>query len=139
LRMKLQRQWRPIDTWEEIGANMWGEVQDRAGMLQKAIEFTGDHKRYGSYMVRVVNEWPNSCANALTDPALNRRAWVGHAACAMALGCPEDITRHAWSYLSNEQRILANGEAERAIQSWEKRLREGLGVREHVAQAMLFE
>jgi hypothetical protein len=118
---------------------MWGEVQDRAGMLQKAIEFTGDHKRYGSYMVRVVNEWPNSCANALTDPALNRRAWVGHAACAMALGCPEDITRHAWSYLSNEQRILANGEAERAIQSWEKRLREGLGVREHVAQAMLFE
>lgn len=135
---KLPRSWRPIETWEEVGANMWGEVEDRADMLERAIEFTGDHRLYGSFMMQVVNEWPNSCANALTDYALNRKAWIGHAACAMALGCPEDITRHAWSYLSNEQRALANGEAARAIQSWEVRYREGLGIREDVAQPLLF-
>jgi hypothetical protein len=85
------------------------------------VIFTGNHRLYGRYMMRVVSEWPNSCLNALTDGNLNRKAWIGHAACAFALRCPEDITRQAWGLLSNEQRVLANRQAERAIQSWELR------------------
>lgn len=97
---------------------MWSDVEDRKGMLQKAIDFTGDHALYGSYMMRVIHEWPISCENALTDPLLNKKAWVGHAACAMAIGCPEDITRQAWGLLNDEQRFLANKEADRAIREW---------------------
>lgn len=87
-------------------------------MLEMAIEFTGDYKLYGSFMEKVVNDWEFSCENALTDPGLNKRAWVGHAACAMALSCPEEITRKAWGRLSSEQQLLANKEADRAIRIW---------------------
>lgn len=117
---------------------MWGDVPDRRQWLRRAVTFTGNHRLYGRYMRKVTREWPNSCANALTDYSLNRRAWIGHAACALALRCPEDITRQAWSLLTDEQRILANGQADRAIQSWEVRYRKGLGVRQGVARPLLF-
>ena len=118
-RSDIKRVYKPFTEWEEIDHNMWGCVQDRKLWLKKAIKFTSDHKRYGRFMMRVVNEWPVSCENALTDSTLNRKAWVGHAACALALGCPEDITRQAWGMLTDEQQFLANKEAERAIRVWE--------------------
>ena len=138
LQMKLKRVWLPIDQWEEISANMWGEVVNRRIFLQRAVIFTGNHRLYGRYMQRVTIEWPNSCINALTDYNLNRKAWIGHAACALALHCPEDITRQAWGLLTNEQRILANRQADRAIQSWEMRYRASLGIRSNVATPLLF-
>ena len=136
--MKLKRIWLPIDTWEEIGFNMWGEVANRRLFLQRAEIFTGNHRLYGRYMQRVAVEWPNSCINALTDYNLNRKAWIGHAACALALRCPEDITRQAWGLLTNEQRILANRQADGAIQSWEMRYIASLGIRADVASPLLF-
>ena len=136
--MKLKRIWLPIDAWEEIGSNMWGEVANRRLFLQRAEIFTGNHRLYGRYMQRVTVEWPNSCINALTDYNLNRKAWIGHAACALALRCPEDITRQAWGLLTHEQRILANRQADRAIQSWEMRYRASLGIRADVASPLLF-
>ena len=136
--MKLKRIWLPIDTWEEIGFNMWGKVANRRLFLQRAEIFTGNHRLYGRYMQRVAVEWPNSCINALTDYNLNRKAWIGHAACALALQCPEDITKQAWKLLTDEQRILANRQADRAIQSWEVRYRASLGIRADVASPLLF-
>lgn len=136
--MKLKRAWLPIDQWEEIAANMWGEVANRRLYLQRAVIFTGNHRLYGRYMQRVTREWPNSCANALTDYNLNRKAWIGHAACALALRCPEDITRQAWGFLTNEQRTLANRQADRAICAWEVRYQASFGIRPNVAAPLLF-
>ena len=136
--MKLERVWLPIDQWEEVPANMWGEVANKRLYLQRAVIFTGNHRLYGRYMQRVTREWPNSCVNALTDYNLNRRAWIGHAACALALRCPEDITRQAWGLLTDEQRTLANRQADRAICAWEMRYRQSLGIRADVENPLLF-
>jgi hypothetical protein len=114
----LLRVYKPISEWEEIKANMWGDVENAQKMLELAVSFTSNHALYGKNMMRVIKEWPNSCENALTDPNLNKKAWIGHAACALAIGCPEYITRKAWGYLTDEQRLLANREAERAIAQW---------------------
>ena len=116
---KLTRVWHPYNKWEEIEFNMWGGVKDEKQWIDKAIEFTGGHARYGSFMVRVTQEWPISCENALTDGFINKKAWVGHAASALAMNCPEYITRRAWKYLTDEQQFLANKQAERAIQTWQ--------------------
>jgi len=115
----IKRVYRPYYDWEEINHNMWGCVQDRKLWVRRAVKFTSDHKKYGRFMMRVINEWTVSCENALTDTTINRKAWVGHAAVALAIGCPEDIVREAWGMLTDEQRLLANKEAERAIRLWE--------------------
>lgn len=135
--MKFERIWVPISLWEELDHNMWGAVKNRKEMMRKVEIFTANHRLYGKYMRRVTIEWPNSCINALTDYNLNRKAWIGHAACALALSCPEDITRQAWGLLTNEQRILANAEADRAIQAWEVCYRKSLGISAALEKKML--
>lgn len=137
LKMKTKRIYISWDQWEEVKANMWGRVSDRKSYLSKAIEFTSNHQLYGFYMLKVVDLWPNSCLNALTDYSLNRKAWIGHAACAMALNCPEDITREAWRYLTNEQQFLANNQAAAAIQKWEYSYAKSKGIRISMAAALL--
>jgi hypothetical protein len=112
--------WHPYWKWEEVKFNMWGSVENKKEFLQKAIEFTGDHKLYGKYMMRVVKEWKYSCEHNLSKDSQNKRAWVGHAAVALAMQCPEDIVRAAWWHLTDEQRELANKEADKAINYWEK-------------------
>lgn len=119
----MKRVWVPFELWEEVRSNMWGEVSDRRRALERAVVFTGNHRLYGKFMMRVTMEWPNSCLNALTDLSLNRKAWIGHAAAALAIRCPEDVTRQAWGLLTHEQQAMANRQADRAIQSWEVRHR----------------
>lgn len=136
--IKFKRVWHPVEDWEEIQYNMWGAVSDRASYLQAAVEFTANWDLYGDHMDLVVSEWPVSCENALTDYSLNRKAWVGHAACALYMNCPEDITRSAWGLLTDEQRKMANRRAAKAIGDWEECYAARSGLRKTMAQPMLY-
>lgn len=118
--MSIKRKYHPFWMWEEAASPMWGKVDNRDAFLSLAIKFTGDHKSYGQAMMRVLVEWPISCEHNLSDTSQNRKAWIGHAACAIAIGCPEDIVRAAWHHLTDEQRTLANAAADHAIKQWEK-------------------
>lgn len=120
----IDRIYHPWHKWEEVDHNMWGSVPNRADSLITAINFTGDHEKYGSFMIRVIEEWRYSCEHNLSNRTQNRQAWIGHAACALAIGVPEDIIRAAWSHLSEDQQIKANAEADKAIALWEKNFKE---------------
>jgi len=113
--------WHPYWLWEEMSHNMWGCVKDRESWLHKAIEFTGDHNLYGEWMIKVADLWRYSCEHNLTKTDTNRKAWIGHAAVAMAIQCPEDIVRLAWAKLTKQQQDLANAAAQNAIDYWESK------------------
>ena len=89
-------------------------------MLGKAIDFTGNATLYGSFMRRVVVEWPIACEHNLTERSMNRLAWIGHSACCLAINCPESVTREAWGHLSSVQRQEADAQAENALDMWRK-------------------
>lgn len=116
----IKQVYHPYWLWEEQKYNMWGAVKDRMAALEWAIEFTGDNELYGKWMQKVVEDWQYSCEHNLTNKTQNRLAWVGHAACAYANKCPEDIVRKAWGYLTEEQQRLANMQAQKAIEKWEQ-------------------
>ncbi len=113
-------QHHPFWLWEEVKHNMWGNVRDKSAWLQRAIEFTGNHELYGSWMFKVADAWKYSCEHHLTKLETNRKPWIGHAAVALAMQCPEDIVREAWGYLSKEQQDAANAQAQAAIEYWER-------------------
>jgi len=116
----LIRKYHPYWEWEEIQYNMWGSVSDKKRYLDWAIKFTGNHELYGLWMGKVVCDWVKSCEHNLSNRTQNRKAWIGHAACAYANNCPEDIVRKAWSYLSEKQQRLANDQADFWIKYWER-------------------
>ncbi len=111
--------------WEETTSGMWdtaGKEQEQE-LLEQAVRFTGNAALYGSYMRRIIAEWPISCEQALTNPSMNQLAWVGHAATALAIRCPEYITRRAWGMLTEQQRVDADAQALGAVQAWKRRAR----------------
>lgn len=119
--------WHPWWLLEEVNANMWGSVSHRKTWVQIAVAFTGNHELYGEWMRRVADCWKHSCEHALTKGG-DKRPWIGHAAVAMAIGCPEDIVREAWGHLTEDQQIKANAKATEAIEYWrEKHAKERLG------------
>ena len=114
--------WHPYTAWEDFKHGMWRTISgsERSKAIKRAVEFTGDAKLYGSFMNRVIVEWPTACEHHLSDTGSNRKAWIGHAATCLAIQAPEDVTRAAWGYLNQQQQDDANNEAEMAILTWER-------------------
>ena len=93
----LTRIYHPYWKWEEVIYNMWGVVTDKRNNEKKCLELMQDLEKWSSYMERVTKEWTFSCEHNLTDNNINRMAWLGQAACALAMEIPADIVRTSGS------------------------------------------
>lgn len=118
------RQYIPYWEWEDWINGMWFCSMNEAEDLLKAIEFTGDHIKYGKAMGEVIKTWPRTMLNSLTNTSINRRAFLGHCAVMHAIQVPEYITRMAWKELTNDQREAADAVATYHINQYEKTHRE---------------
>ncbi len=115
-----KRIYHHYEKWEDFKAGMWKRClpEDEKELLEKAIEFTGNHVKYGLAMMRVIREWPLTCEHNLTDNSINHKAFIGHCAVCLQLDIPEYITRLAWSYLNKDQQDKANERAQYAYEMW---------------------
>lgn len=111
----IKQVWTPYWLWEDYINGMWSKVDFD---LQTVIEFTGDHLIYGAAMKEVIYKWPNTMLNSLTNPSINKRAFVGHCAVNYTIGAPEYVTRMAWRELADHQRFLADKVAQETIDEW---------------------
>lgn len=108
---------------EEYAAGMWGElpIEMRQDHVDRAAEVMRDAPLFEANCMRVLTEWPNSTAVAMTTPSMNLRAWIGHASMCLVYGTPEHLTRQGWRVLSEKEQDDANDAAQRAIDEWKKR------------------
>jgi hypothetical protein len=114
--MKIKQVWVPYWEWEDWLNGMWAKGDETK--LPEAIMFTGDHLKYGSAMREVISAWPRTMLNSLTNPSINKRAFLGHCAVSFKLGIQESITRSAWKELTDQQRYLADLVAQSTIDEW---------------------
>lgn len=115
--IRVKKIYHHYEKWEEYKAGMWENPSkdEIENLVPQIIEFTGNHIEYGKAMLEVIKNWKFSCEDKLTDIHLNRRAWLGHAACCFKFGWKESLVRIAWNKLTNKQRFLANKEADKCI------------------------
>lgn len=112
--MKIKQRYVPYWEWEDYINGMWGKDE----RLQEAIEFTGDHIKYGNAMKEVIEAWPRTMLNSLTNTSINKRAFLGHCAVCYKLGICESTTRAAWKELTDQQRYDADKIAQETINNW---------------------
>ena len=121
----MKRIFHHYEFWEDYANGMWRTLSRELEfeIIPLAVEFTGNHKLYGAAMLRVVSEWPISCEHNLTNVSINRKAWLGHAACCLEYGWPEYLVRQAWHSLTQKQQDDANERALEAIKTFESKHR----------------
>lgn len=117
----MKQVYHPYWLWEDFKNGMWRRLkkEEEIKLLPSIIEFTGNYELYGGAMFEVIKEWKYSCEHNLSDFSVNRRAWLGHAACCYKHGWPEYLVREAWNQLTINQQNLANKMADEAIKEWE--------------------
>lgn len=113
----MKRIYIPWDKWECHKNGMWRTLSksEETEAIKKCIEFTGNHILYGNAMLDVIFEWPNSMLHFLSNPSINKRAYLGHCAVTYSIGIPEYITRLAWKELTENQRELADDIAQKTL------------------------
>jgi len=127
----LKRVFHRYETWEETKAGLWkrftGEL--RGQLIEQCAEFMADTTQFHQAMLKVPIQWPISCEVNFTTRSVNRQAWLGHAACCIALNCPEEPTRIAWWRLTQRQRDAADTAAAEVIEAWEENYVRGLNAK----------
>lgn len=106
---------------EEHAHGMWRRAtsEEHGAYIEAAAGLMADPPAFLDAMRRAAREWPKSMQAAMTTESLNQQAYMGHAGCCIALGCPEYLTRLAWHTLTQEQQDEANRMAYIAIAEYE--------------------
>jgi ParB-like chromosome segregation protein Spo0J len=108
------------DKWECVKAGFYSSTVDGKTKEQCQHEyaaFLSDSEQFSEALVRVFEQWPNSCEHYLTNVAMNRIAWLGQAAMCVARGIPSQFCS-GFNLLTIEQQEQANETALTALNGW---------------------
>lgn len=115
----MERIFHHYNKWEDYHAGMYDECKEgRAERVIKAAEILGTPDICREAMEKVVAEWKIATEYNFSNAEINRKAWLGQAACSCYAGIHEDETREAWGIMTEAQRIEANSIASDIIKKW---------------------
>lgn len=115
----MERIFHHFSKWEDYHAGMYDESKDgREERVAEAARILGTPKICREAMEKVVSEWRIATEYNLSNAGINRKAWLGQAACSCYAGIHEDETREAWGIMTTAQRTEANRIAAEIIKKW---------------------
>lgn len=115
----MERIFHHYSKWEDFHAGMYDESKDgRAERVAAAAKILGTPGICRKAMEKVIAEWQIATEYNLSNAGINRKAWLGQAACSCYAGIHEDETREAWGIMTPEQRTEANRIAAEIIKKW---------------------
>lgn len=109
------------DNWEDFKNGMYcGTISNDTGLSDKAKSLLCNPDLFYSTIKKMIVDWPIATKVNLTNKGINRRSWLGHAACSFLYNVPEIITRIAWKEMNEVQQFEANTVAEKCIIEFEQ-------------------
>lgn len=117
------RKFHTYDKWECYKAGFYnttveGMTKEECQVAYKA--FLSDIPRFEKALKHIINRWTHSCEHYLTNPAMNRIAWLGQASACHAMKIPSTF-RSGFSLLTQEEQEAANKSALKYLNIWLKR------------------
>ena len=108
-----------FEKWEDSNNGMYDNKNDDGTIKSKCIELLSNKKLFLDWALKVIEEWKYSTEENLSQPNMNRMAWIGQASCCMYCGASDNITKDAWNELTPKQQKEASLIAETVIKIWE--------------------
>jgi hypothetical protein len=119
----MNRIYHHYEKWECWRAGFYDTTPPRGMSADEACaayrDFLSDIPRFVAAMDSVLEQWPHSCDQFLSNSSINRIAWMGQAAMCNATGVPS-IFRGGFALLSPSQQAAANAAASQMIDRWER-------------------
>lgn len=117
----IQRIYHRWENWECYRAGFFNEHPPK-GMTfdecqQRYADFLRDLATFKKAAYRIVDEWSNSCEHNLTNPNMNRIAWMGQAAMCIHTGISSKF-RGGFHLLTPEEQRAADQTALDVINYW---------------------
>jgi len=115
----MKQVFHPWTEWECYRAGMYdGKTALSSDEAKKAYAaFLRDIPRFIAAMHRVVKEWPVSCEHFLTNPNINRVAWLGQASMCIETGVSRKH-RSGFMLMSQDECRAANKAAQEVLNEW---------------------
>lgn len=116
---KIKQIYHPYWDWECYHAGMYAAKYDIDMEAGRSMyqEFLSDIGRFTLAMYRVIVLWPVSCEQFLTNPNINRIAWLGQASMCIETGLPRKF-KSGFMLLTQQQQNAANSAAEKVLIEW---------------------
>ena len=115
----MERIFHHYTLWEDFHADMYDECREgRPERVAEAARILGNPSLCRTAMEKVVSQWRIATEYNLSNAGINRKAWLGQAACSCYAGIHEDETREAWGIMTERQRVKANQIAADIIKKW---------------------
>jgi hypothetical protein len=133
---RMEQVYEHYEKWEDFKNGMYclTSLKDEQQII-KAKKILSNTKLFKQVLEELIIKWPVSTAVNLTNKSINRRAWLGAAACSFKYGVTEVNTRNAWAELNDLQRFEANTVAEIIIKIYEEK---NTRIHPSVGKKMLF-
>lgn len=93
------------------------------GLVSDAVLVLSDPEYFDTVLCEVINKWPITSENHLSNHSINRQAWCGQVACCYKFGVGEQVTRKSWKELSDMDRYKANKIADIHIKNYDRKNR----------------
>lgn len=117
----MERIYHRYEIWEDYQNGMYNECKEgRSERVFEAARILGTPAICEKAMRKVIKEWKICTEYNLSNVGVNRKAWLGQAACSCYANIHEDETREAWGIMTEEQRITANRIAQHLINKWQQ-------------------
>lgn len=125
--MKINQIFHHFSKWEDYKFGFYDTTCDSSKEhIKKSIDLLSNQNEFYKYAKRVITEWVYSCEHNLTDPSLNKIAYIGQSACCLKNNTPSFVTRNAWQYIDEDIQIMANNTAKKILKEWKiKHLQKG--------------
>lgn len=117
----IKQQYSHFKHWEDFKNGFFSILSEDelTPYIEKSKYLLADPVKCLESMRNVVFSWKVSAKINLTNSNVNRRAWVGQAACCYTCKSPSEATRKAWWLLSDKEQQIANQIADQVIAEWE--------------------
>lgn len=128
---KIKQVFHNHDLWEDYKAGFYGyDFDDYELKHELSKDLLGSAEHFKEVALQMIEKWPYACEHNLTDPSVNKIAYIGQASCCFNHGAPSELVKKAWWEIPEKNRNEADNVAREVLNIWKEK---------HIAKGSLWE